>query len=79
MFAEPLHLNTGEETENVRKGKSPTVTQLQGCLSPGRESRIDGNNGISNWTMLHIMDVSWHCFSRLILNRLMDVLTLKST
>lgn len=78
MFAEPLHLNAGEETENVRKGKSPAVTQHPG-LGPGRESRIDGNHGISNWTMLHIMDVSWHCFSRLILNRLMDVLTLMST
>lgn len=73
MFTEPLHLNTGEEKENIRKGKS-TVTQHQGCLSPGRESRIDGNHGINNWTMLHIMDISWHCFSRL-----MDVLTLMST
>lgn len=79
MFTESLLLNTGEETENVRRSKSPPVTQHQGCISPGRDSRTDGNNGISNWTMLHIMNVLWHCFSRLILNRPMDVLTFTST
>lgn len=57
MVTKSIQINTVQKTENVRKGKSPTVTEHQGCVSPVREHRIDGNNGISNWTMLRIVDV----------------------